>query len=332
MADTSATGPKLLSIVVAMHDEAEAIDFFFAEVDKVAASLDIAIEYVCVDDGSRDATVDKLRARQERDPRIRVIALARNFGKEAAMTAGLRYAKGDAAVLIDADLQDPPELIADFVAKWREGYDVVYGVRASRATDTWLKRATARLFYNLFNSITDVPIVHDAGDFRLLDRKVIDALLSLPERNRFMKGLYSWVGFRQTGVPFARRKRVAGTTSWNYAKLLNFAVDAFTGFSIVPLRIGSFVGIAVSLIGFGYALYLFARTLIYGVDVPGYASIMVAILFLGGIQLLCLGMIGEYMGRLYIEAKARPIYLVAHVYENLSSPALAGEVARAERA
>jgi glycosyltransferase involved in cell wall biosynthesis len=315
--DNASTRPNaLLSIVVAMHNEQEAIAFFFAELEKIVATLDVRVEYVCVNDGSRDATLAKLRDYQKTDPRIRVIDLARNFGKEAAMTAGLRYAKGDAAVLIDADLQDPPELIAGFIAKWREGFDVVYGVRSSRQSDTLLKRVTASLFYSLFNKITDVPIVHDAGDFRLLDRKVIDALLSLPERNRFMKGLYSWVGFRQTGIEFVRQKRVAGETSWNYPKLLSFAIDAFTGFSIVPLRIGSFLGLFVSLFGFCYALFLFARTLIYGVDVPGYASIMVAILFLGGIQLLCLGMIGEYIGRAYIETKGRPIYLVAHVYED----------------
>jgi glycosyltransferase involved in cell wall biosynthesis len=212
-------------------------------------------------------------------------------------------------------LQDPPAVIADFVAKWREGFDVVYGVRASREADTFLKRATAGAFYRLFNSITSVPIPPDAGDFRLMDRRVVDALLALPERNRFMKGLFAWVGFRQTGVEFVRDPRVAGATSWNYPRLWNFAVDGLTSFSIVPLRMASMAGGVISLIGFAYAAYLTFRTLVNGVDVPGYASIVVIVLFLGGVQLLCLGLIGEYLGRLYIEAKARPLYIVADVFE-----------------
>jgi len=247
---------------------------------------------------------------------MRIVNFARNFGKEAAMTAGIEQAKGDAVVVIDADLQDPPSLIADFIVKWREGFDVVYGVRASRQADSLFKRATAGAFYRLFNAIASVPIPHDAGDFRLMDRRVVNALLSLPERNRFMKGLFAWVGFKQTGVEFVREARVAGETHWNFIRLWNFAVDGLTSFSIVPLRMASWFGATISVLGFAYAFYLVIRTMLYGIDVPGYASIVVIMLFLGGVQLLCIGLIGEYLGRLYIEAKDRPLYIVADVYES----------------
>jgi glycosyltransferase involved in cell wall biosynthesis len=312
----SGAEPKLLSIVVAMFNEEAVIDAFFAEMDAVAARLQLAVEYVCVNDGSRDGTLAKLLARQAQDKRIRIVDLARNFGKEAAMTAGLAHARGDAVVVIDADLQDPPELIEQFAAKWHEGFEVVYGIRASRSSDSFAKRVTAEAFYKLFNRITSVPIPPDAGDFRLLDRKVVDALLTFPERNRFMKGLFAWVGFKQIGVPFVRQPRLQGKTAWNYWKLINFAIDGVTGFSTIPLRVWSFVGAFVSLIGFAYALFLVIRTLIFGIDVPGYASIMVTVLFIGGVQLLCLGMLGEYMGRLYMETKGRPIYIVSRIYED----------------
>jgi polyisoprenyl-phosphate glycosyltransferase len=309
-------GAELLSIVVAMFNEEAAIDAFFMDVDAVAAHLPLAVEYLCVNDGSRDGTLAKLLARQAQDRRIRIIDLARNFGKEAAMTAGLAHARGDAAVVIDADLQDPPELIEQFVAKWREGFEVVYGIRASRASDSFAKRITAEAFYKLFNRITSVPIPANAGDFRLLDRKVVDALLTFPERNRFMKGLFAWVGFKQTGVPFVRPPRRQGKTTWNTWKLINFAIDGVTGFSTIPLRVWSFVGAFVSLVAFAYATFLIIRTLLFGIDVPGYASIMVTVLFLGGIQLLGLGTLGEYMGRLYMETKGRPIYIVSRIYED----------------
>jgi glycosyltransferase involved in cell wall biosynthesis len=311
-----ASGSELISIVVAFYDEEKSIGRFFTEMDKATASLDAQFEYICVNDGSRDATLSLLQSELGRGRRMRLINFARNFGKEAAMTAGLEHAKGQAVVVIDADLQDPPSLIGAFLAKWREGFDVVYGVRASRASDTVMKRATAGAFYRLFNSITSVPIPADAGDFRLMDRRVVQALLALPERNRFMKGLFAWVGFRQTGVNFVRDPRVAGKSSWNYLRLWNFAVDGLTSFSIVPLRMASMAGAVISLIGFAYAAYLVVRTIVYGVDVAGYASIVVIVLFLGGVQLLCLGLIGEYLGRLYIEAKGRPLYIVADIFES----------------
>ena len=308
------SGP--LSIVVAFYNEEKAIAPFFAEMDRVAAGLDCPLEFVCVNDGSRDQTLELLKAELAKCRPMKIVNFARNFGKEAAMTAGLEQAKGAAVVVIDADLQDPPALIKDFLAKWREGYDVVYGVRASRESDSLFKRATAGAFYRVFNSIASVPIPHDAGDFRLMDRRVVDALLALPERNRFMKGLFAWVGFKQTGVEFVREARVAGKTSWNFLRLWNFAVDGLTSFSIVPLRMASMAGAIISVLGFAYALYLVIRTLVYGADVPGYASIVVIMLFLGGVQLLCIGLIGEYLGRLYIEAKGRPLYIVADVFEN----------------
>jgi polyisoprenyl-phosphate glycosyltransferase len=305
----------LLSIVVAFYNEERTIDALFRELDVVTAALSCRVEFVCVNDGSRDLTLRALREKQKQDPRIRIVNFARNFGKEAALTAGLAHARGDAVVVIDADLQDPPSLIPQFVDKWREGYDVVYGVRSTRASDTFLKRFTANAFYRLFNRVTDVKIPPGAGDFRLLDRRAVDALLELPERNRFMKGLFSWVGFRQTGVEFVRDARVAGKTSWNYLRLFNFAIDGITSFSIAPLRIASLVGVVSSILGFIYAAYLTMRTIIFGVDVPGYASIMVVTMFLGGMQLICLGLIGEYLGRLYIEAKGRPLYIIADIYE-----------------
>ncbi len=313
------SGPELISIVVAFFNEEKVVRHFFAEMDEVTANLDCVVEYVCVNDGSRDNTLELLRAQLDNRRPMRIVNFARNFGKEAAMTAGFQHARGQAVVVIDADLQDPPGLIADFLAKWREGYDVVYGVRASRDSDTLVKRGTARAFYRIFNSIASTPIPYNAGDFRLMDRRVVDALLALPERNRFMKGLFAWVGFRQTGVEFVRDPRVAGKSSWNYLQLWNFALDGVTSFSIVPLRMASLVGAAISLVGFAYAAYLVARTLALGVDVPGYASIVVIMLFLGGVQLLCLGLIGEYLGRLYIEAKDRPLFIIADIFENAPS-------------
>ena len=311
----TATGAKLISIVVAMHNEEPAIDAFFREVDAVSNTLAFKFEYVCVNDGSTDRTLNRLLERQARDARIRIVDLTRNFGKEAAMMAGLERARGDAVVLIDADLQDPPERIREFVVCWMQGYEVVYGVRTSRRADTATKRLTASMFYKIFNMMSEIAIPENAGDFRLLDRKAVNALLQLPERNRFTKGLYAWIGFRQIGIPFERVERVAGTSSWSYFKLFNFSIDALTSFSILPLRIASVLGGTISIVGILYAFYLVIRTLVFGIDVPGYASIMVAILFLGGFQMLGLGIVGEYIGRLYLEAKGRPIYLVAGVYE-----------------
>ncbi len=303
-----------ISVVVPMYNEAAGLDTFFARVEPVLEAVSGNYEILCVNDGSRDGTLPALLDHRARNPRIKVIDLARNFGKEQALTAGLDAAVGDAVIPMDADLQDPPELIADFVGKWREGFDVVYGVRRSRDSDSPAKRATARLFYRLFNRLTALPIPENTGDFRLMDRRVVEALRSLPERNRFMKGLFSWVGFRQTGVAYDREARAAGSSKWNYWRLWNFALDGITGFSTVPLRLWSYAGAAVALIAFLYAAFLIIRTIVLGIDVPGYASLMVVILFLGGVQLISLGVIGEYLGRLYHEAKQRPTYLVGRTY------------------
>jgi polyisoprenyl-phosphate glycosyltransferase len=318
-------GNQLLSIVVALYNEEKAIPAFFEEVERVTRAIDSRVEYVCVNDGSCDRTLELLRERLASNPRIHIIDLARNFGKEAAITAGLAHAKGDAIVIMDADLQDPPALIPILVAKWREGYDVVYGIRSCRNVDSTFKRWTAKVFYAVFNRMTDLKIPPGAGDFRLLDRRVVNVLLSLPERNRFMKGLFSWVGFQQTGVEYVRQPRIAGSSAWSYPRLANLAIDGLTSFSVAPLRIAGLAGLTVSLFGFCYAVYLIIRTLIFGLDFPAYGSMLLVIMFLGGLQLVCLGVIGEYLGRLYIEAKGRPLYVVANVIERpdlVSEPAL----------
>jgi glycosyltransferase involved in cell wall biosynthesis len=301
---------KRLSIVVPMHNEAPVLGQFFARIEAATAPLDVAIEIICVDDGSRDETLSGLVQKAACDPRVKVIALARNFGKEAALTAGIEAASGDMVVPIDADLQDPPELIAEFVARWEEGYDVAYGARADRSSDTAMKRTTAQLFYRIFNRVSDLDIPESAGDFRLMDREVVEALKALPERNRFMKGLFAWVGFRQIGVPYARPERAAGTTSMGYLRLWRFALDGITSFSTAPLRVWSVIGLLGASIALIYAIVLIVRVLMVGREAPGYASLMVVMLFSFAIQMIAFGVLGEYVGRLYQEVKGRPIYVV----------------------
>jgi len=301
---------KRLSLVVPMHNEAEVLDVFFARIGEATAALGVEVEIICVDDGSRDATLQGLIGRARNDPAVKVIALARNFGKEAAMTAGIEAARGDMVVPIDADLQDPPELIAEFVRLWEGGYDVVYGSRADRSSDTAMKRTTARLFYRIFNGVSDLDIPESAGDFRLMDRQVVEALKTLPERNRFMKGLFAWVGFRQIGVPYTRPGRAAGTSSWGYLKLLRFAIDGITSFSTAPLRVWTALGLVAAIVAVIGAIALIVRVLIVGRESPGYASLMVVLLFSFAFQMIAFGVLGEYVGRLYQEAKGRPIYVV----------------------
>jgi glycosyltransferase involved in cell wall biosynthesis len=252
----------------------------------------------------------EIRALQEKSKAVHFIAFSRNFGKEAALTAGLDHIDADVVVPIDVDLQDPPELIADFVNRWRDGYDVVFGVRSYRASDGLTKRATASVFYRIFNLLSSDTIPPDAGDFRLLDRRVVEVLRQMPERNRFMKGLFAWVGFRSIGVPYTRLERASGTTKLPLRKLWRLALDGITGFSTLPLRVWTYCGLVVASTAFLFGVYRIIRTLIWGVDVPGYASLMVVILFLGGIQLISLGVIGEYLGRLFVEMKQRPLYVV----------------------
>lgn len=301
---------RLLSLVIPMHNEAPMLESLFARLDAVVAGLGVDVEYVCVDDGSRDDTYERLAQRATADRRMRAVRLSRNFGKEAAVTAGLEACTGDLVVPLDADLQDPPELMAEFIALWEQGYDVVYGIRADRTSDTTGKRVSAGLFYRLFNMMSDTPIPPSTGDFRLMDRQVVDALKQLPERNRFMKGLFTWVGFRQVGVPYVRPERAAGATSWNYFKLWRFAIDGLTAFTTLPLKIWTLIGGVCAAVSVLYAMFLIARVMIVGRDVPGYASLMAVILFGLAMQMIAFGVLGEYIGRMYEEIKGRPIYLV----------------------
>lgn len=302
---------KLISIVVPFFNEGEVVATFYERITGVANSIcDLEFEFVCVNDGSRDDTLDKLVQLAADDARVRVIDLSRNFGKEAALTAGLDEARGDAVIPMDADLQDPPELISTLISHWRQGYEVVLAKRSDRGSDSFLKRKSAELFYRMHNHISDTSIPENVGDFRLIDRAVVTALHILPERRRFMKGLFAWVGFKTTTVDYVRAPRVGGKTKFSGWKLWNFALEGITSFSTAPLRVWTYLGTSFATIGFLYALYIILRTLVFGVDVPGYASLLTAILFLGGIQLIGIGVIGEYVGRIYIESKQRPIYIV----------------------
>ncbi|QAY84704.1 glycosyltransferase family 2 protein [Pseudomonas arsenicoxydans] len=310
------TGPLALSLVIPVFNEAATLDVFIARITDVFKDQAlIALEIVFVNDGSTDATLEVLLERQKSDSRIRIVDLSRNFGKEAALTAGLQTATGQAVVPIDADLQDPPEVILEMIARWREGYEVVLGHRVSRKTDSWAKQTSANWFYRLHNRIAEQQLPENVGDFRLMDRCVVDALQTLPESRRFMKGLFAWVGFRSTYVDYERPERVAGTTKFNGWRLWNFALEGITSFSTEPLRIWTYLGLFVSLISFSFAIFIVLRTLISGVDLPGYASLMVAVTFLGGLQLIGIGVLGEYLGRTYIESKRRPVYLVRRVYD-----------------
>lgn len=299
-----------VSLVVPCHNETENLPALYSRVNAVMEKTGKSWEMVCVNDGSKDDTLEQLLALHQKDPRIVVIDLSRNFGKEAALTAGLDHARGNCAIPLDADLQDPPELIPELLAKWQDGFDVVNAVRLSRDGESWLKRASAHAFYRIINRMSEVDIPTDTGDFRLLSRPVLEAIKTLPERRRFMKGLFAWVGFRTTCVYYHREPRYAGKTTWNYWRLWNFAVEGITSFSKVPLQLASYLGFFVSVLAFLYAVYLIIRTMVYGNPVMGYPSIMVTLLFLGGVQLIALGVIGEYLGRIYEETKGRPVYLV----------------------
>ncbi|MDJ0730449.1 MAG: glycosyltransferase family 2 protein [Crocosphaera sp.] len=303
-----------ISVIIPCYNEQEGLDQLFKRLLAILNSLNLSYEVVCIDDGSKDQTLKYLIDYHRRYPEIKVISLSRNFGKDIALTAGLENAQGKAIIPIDADLQDPPELIEQLIEKWREGYDVVYGKRRSRQGESWVKRVTANAFYRIIGRISSVPIPRDTGDFRLLDRQVVDAIKTMPERTRFMKGLFAWVGFKQTYVLYDRPNRLQGTTKWNYWKLWNFALDGITSFSLVPLKVWSYLGVILSLLAFTYGSFLIIRTIILGIDVPGYASLMVTILFIGGVQLITLGILGEYLGRIYEETKQRPLYLIRERY------------------
>lgn len=310
-------GMLKLSLVVPVFNEAETVNLFINRVTQVFESQKaVSLELIFVNDGSTDATLEALLGVQERDSRIKIVDLSRNFGKESALTAGLHIAQGDVVVPIDVDLQDPPEVIVEMIAKWREGYEVVLGRRSNRDSDTWGKRASASWFYRIHNKIANPKLPENVGDFRLMDRCVVDALRELPESRRFMKGLFAWVGFRTAHVDYVRPERVAGATKFNGWKLWNFALEGVTSFSTDPLRIWTYLGIMVSSISFMFGAFIALKVLIHGVDVPGYASLVVAVTFLGGLQLVGIGVIGEYLGRTYIESKRRPVFIIRRVYES----------------
>ena len=303
-----------ISIVVPMFNEKTNVEYFFEQLIPVLERLNLTYEIICVNDGSTDSTMERLIQYHQNDSRIKIINFSRNFGKETALTAGLRYSRGDVVIPIDADLQDPPEMIESLLAKWREGYDVVYAVRTKRLGESWSKRLTANLFYKFINLFSETPIPKNTGDFRLMDRRVVEVLNQIPERTRFMKGLFAWVGFKQVGLDYERQPRHLGESKWSFWKLWNFALDGITLFSTAGLKFWSYAGLVISLLALLYALFLITRTLMHGKDVPGYASIMVAILFLGGLQLIGLGILGEYLGRVYAEVKNRPLYIVRDSY------------------
>lgn len=300
----------LLSIVVPAYNEADVLRPFHRRLAAVLDALAMRAEIVFVDDGSTDRTEPLIRELRAQDPRVALVSLSRNFGKEVALSAGIDYAQGDAVVVIDADLQDPPELIAELVRQWQAGYDVAYAKREVREGESRLKRSTAYAFYRLMQRAGRVRIPADTGDFRLLNRRAVDALKQLKERNRFMKGLFTWVGYRQIAVPYRRDARFAGQTKWNYWRLWNFALDGITSFTTAPLKMATYVGLAVSCFAFAFAALIIFKTLAYGDPVRGYPSLMVVVLFLGGVQLIFTGIIGEYLGRMFDETKARPLYFV----------------------
>ncbi len=302
----------LISIIIPMKNESAGVEILFSRLEPILDSLAKTggkWEIICVNDGSNDNTLEILRAKSLVNPRVKVLSLSRNFGKEAALTAGLEYAKGDVVVPLDADLQDPPELIPEMVSQWKNGFKVVLATRKTR-NESWMKRKSAGAFYNIMGRFSTVRIPKNTGDFRLIDRQVVEAVKLLPERTRFMKGLFAWAGFKTTTIYFDRPARFAGTTNWNYWKLWKFALDGIFSFSTFPLKIWTYIGVIISLISFLYGSFLIIRTLLYGSDVPGYASLMTVILFLGGIQLISLGIIGEYIGRIYRETKHRPLYVI----------------------
>jgi len=300
----------IVSVIVPVYNEQDVLDAFHARLSAVLESLSYGAEIVYINDGSTDTTLNLLEALHEQDPHVAVVDLSRNFGKEIALSAGLHKAQGDAVVVIDADLQDPPELIPDLIREWENGYDVVYARRSKRKGESWFKRTSAAGFYRIIQRLSKVRIPEDTGDFRLLSRRAVDALNTLTEQHRFMKGLFAWIGYRQKAVYYDRDPRFAGTSKWNYWKLWNFAIDGITSFTTAPLKVATYFGFVAALFAFLYGSYMIVRTLFFGNPVPGYPSLIVIILFLGGVQLMAIGVLGEYIGRIFTETKRRPLYLL----------------------
>jgi glycosyltransferase involved in cell wall biosynthesis len=300
----------MISVVVPVFNEGPGLQAFHLRLGEVLRAMDRTFEVVYVNDGSSDSTAAVLRSISTIDEHVAIATFSRNFGKEAAMTAGLHLARGDAVVLIDADMQDPPTLIPKMVQAWESGADVVVMRRRSRAGETWLKTLTAYAFYRIFNWVSDTPMPADVGDFRLLGRRVVDAINRLPERNRFMKGIFAWVGFDTVTLDYDRDARQLGTTKWGFRKLWRFAVEGIVGFSAVPLKLATYVGLACALASFFYAIYFLIKTVLFGDPIHGFPTLIVSVLILGGLQLTAIGILGEYVSRLFVESKARPLYLL----------------------
>ena len=305
-----------LSVIVPVYNEAEVLPEFHRRLTAVLDELECLAEIVYINDGSQDDSLNIIEG--FKDKRVAAIDLSRNFGKEIAMTAGLDHAHGDAVIVIDADLQDPPELIPKLVDKFHEGYDVVFARRTARDGETFFKKASAKMFYRVIHHVSRVNIPENTGDFRLLSRRAVDSLKRLRENHRFMKGLYAWLGYPQIAVDYHRDPRFAGTSKWNYWKLWNFALEGITSFTITPLKLATYLGMCTSVLSFSYGLFVIYKTLMYGDPVQGYPSLMVVILFLGGVQLMSLGIIGEYLGRVFNETKQRPLYLVNGIKSSMT--------------
>jgi glycosyltransferase involved in cell wall biosynthesis len=312
-----------LSVVIPVLDEEAGLPALVARLEEALARAGMGWEVIFIDDGSRDGTLQALRDLNRREPRFKALALSRNFGKERALAAGLLHARGDAVVLMDADLQHPPEAILELLARWREGYAIVYGQRRDRLQDGTARRLLSRIFYNAFRMLSGTALPEGAGDFRLLDRKAVDALNRFGERTRYTNGLYAWIGFRQTGVPYTVAERASGRSRWNARRLFGFALDGLTSFSTIPLKVWSWLGLLISMLAFGYVLWFLIKTSIFGIDVPGFPTLAVSIMFFAGVQLISLGVLGEYLARVYEEVKARPLYIVAE--EIGLGPAVAAE-------
>jgi len=303
-----------ISLVCPCFNEEEVIERFMQEVNVVLNEINKSFEIIFINDGSQDHTMDELLSVKKKYKNIKIINLSRNFGKEAALTAGLDKAQGEVIIPIDVDLQHPPQLIKEFLLKWEEGYDVVLAKRKSRSTESFFKKISAILFYKFHYSISSINVPENVGDYRLMTKKVVDAIKKLPENQRFMKGLFAWVGFRTTTVEYEVADRHAGTTTFGGWKLWNFALEGITSFSTLPLRIWFYIGIIISLISFIYGSLIILKTIFLGIDAPGYASTMTTILFLGGVQLVGIGVLGEYIGRIYMESKRRPTYIIEAEY------------------
>lgn len=302
---------KMITVLIPVFNEADGLAPLLGRVKPILEACGYDWQILFVDDGSRDGTLEEIRRAHAADPRILALSFSRNFGKEIAIAAGLAEARGDAVIIMDADLQHPPELINEFLAKWQEGYENIYGERQDRATDAPLRSLFSRAFYRIYNALVDTDIPKGAGDFRLLDRRAVDAMNAIGEVSRFNKGLFSWIGFKAVGVPYTVAERAIGTTRWSFRRLASFAIDGLTSFTTLPLRVWSLIGAAISCIAIVYAMVFLLRTLVFGADIPGFPSLIISVMLFAGIQLISLGVIGEYLGRVYEEVKSRPLYIVA---------------------